>query len=322
MTKKKETEQHLPLHDEATLERISGPEHNNLRTAAKMLDVRLGARGRTLHIKGEPQKVEAATLFFEQLNRLAAKGQEFSSQDIAQAIDALHVQPNLDLNSIYNDVVFRTRAGKHVVAKGPGQHAYVKALRQNDITFGVGPAGTGKTFLAMAAAVSDLVAQRVTRIVLTRPAVEAGEHLGFLPGNFEEKVLPYLRPLYDALFDLLGSDRAEEMVTHGIIEIAPLAYMRGRTLNDAYIVLDEAQNATREQMKMFLTRLGFGSKMAITGDVTQIDLPVQRGSGLLHAVKVLEGIEGIAICKLTDRDVVRHKLVQSIVRAYEAAGER
>jgi phosphate starvation-inducible PhoH-like protein len=332
MTKKKEkeviqsapfeTEHHLSLFDEATLDRISGPEHNNLRAASKMLDVRLGARGRTLHIKGEPKKVEVAAQFFDQLNRLASKGREFSASDIVQAIDAVNAKPNIDLNDMYNDVVFRTKAGKHVVPKGPGQHAYVKALRKYDITFGVGPAGTGKTYLAMAAAVSDLLAQRVSRIVLTRPAVEAGEHLGFLPGNFEEKVLPYLRPLYDALFDLLGSERAEEMVTHGIIEIAPLAFMRGRTLNDAFIILDEAQNATREQMKMFLTRLGFSSRMAITGDVTQIDLPVQRGSGLLHAVSVLGNVEGIAICRLTDRDVVRHHLVQSIVRAYEAAGEK
>jgi phosphate starvation-inducible PhoH-like protein len=322
MTTKKEKEIHIELFDEATLDRISGPEHNNLRIAAKMLDVRLGARGRTLHVKGARDKVDTAEQLFGQLNRLASKGREFSDNDIVQAIDAINAKPNVDLFDIYNDVLFRTKSGKHVVAKGPGQHAYVQALRNHDITFGIGPAGTGKTYLAMTAAVSELMAQRVSRIVLTRPAVEAGEHLGFLPGNFEEKVLPYLRPLYDALFDLLGSERAEEMVSRNVIEIAPLAFMRGRTLNDAFIILDEAQNATREQLKMFLTRLGFGSKMAITGDVTQIDLPVQRGSGLLHTISILENVEGIAICKLSDRDVVRHQLVQAIVRAYEAAGER
>lgn len=327
MTKKKEksqsgeVERHIVLFDEATLERVSGPEHNNLRVAAKMLNVRLGARGRTLHIKGPAAEVDVAALLFEQLNRIASKGREFSSNDILQAIDALVAKPNVDLYDIYNDVVFRTKTGKQVVAKGPGQHAYVKALRSHDVTFGVGPAGTGKTYLAMTVAVSDLVAQRVSRIVLTRPAVEAGEHLGFLPGNYEEKVLPYLRPLYDALFDLLGSEKAEEMVAHGVIEIAPLAFMRGRTLNDAFIILDEGQNATREQMKMFLTRLGFGSKMVVTGDVTQIDLPTHRGSGLLHAVDILKNVDGIAVCRLTDRDVVRHQLVQSIVRAYEAFSE-
>ncbi len=330
MTKKKEkvqssqseVERQVVLFDEATLDRVSGPEHNNLRIASKMLNVRLGARGRTLHIKGSSDDAEAAVRLFEQLNRLASKGREFPAHDMRQAIETLIAKPQTDLVGIYNDVVFRTKTGKQVVAKGPGQHAYVQALRKHDVTFGVGPAGTGKTYLAMTVAVSDLLAQRVSRIVLTRPAVEAGEHLGFLPGNFEEKVLPYLRPLYDALFDLLGSEKAEEMVAHGVIEIAPLAFMRGRTLNDAFVILDEGQNATREQMKMFLTRLGFGSKMVVTGDVTQIDLPVQRGSGLLHAVDVLKDVPGIAICKLTDRDVVRHQLVQSIVRAYEAAGEK
>jgi len=330
MTKKKEkvqsskseVERQVVLFDEATLDRVSGPEHNNLRLASKMLNVRLGARGRTLHIKGSREDAEVAVHLFEQLNRLASKGREFSANDMGQAIETLVSKPNTDLVGIYNDVVFRTKTGKQVVAKGPGQHAYVQALRKHDVTFGVGPAGTGKTYLAMTVAVSDLLAQRVSRIVLTRPAVEAGEHLGFLPGNYEEKVLPYLRPLYDALFDLLGNEKAEEMVAHGVIEIAPLAFMRGRTLNDAFIILDEGQNATREQMKMFLTRLGFGSKMVVTGDVTQIDLPVQRGSGLLHAVDVLKDVPGIAICKLTDKDVVRHQLVQSIVRAYEAASEK
>lgn len=319
---KVETQEAISLYDEATLDRISGPEHNNLRVAAKALQVTLGARGRTLHVKGEESKVKVALHLFDQLNRLASKGREFSVNDIIQAVDALHSKPTVDLYSLYNDVIFRTKSGKHVVAKGPGQHAYIEGIRKHDLTFGIGPAGTGKTYLAMTAAVSDLMAQRVSRIVLTRPAVEAGEHLGFLPGNFEEKVLPYLRPLYDALFDLLGSEKAEELVTHGVIEIAPLAFMRGRTLNDAFIILDEAQNATREQMKMFLTRLGFGSKMVVTGDVTQIDLPVHKGSGLLHAVNVLEKTAGISICKLTDRDVVRHQLVQAIVRAYEAASEK
>lgn len=314
-----EHEQHLELFDEATLLRLSGLENDNLRLASKMLNVKIGGRGRTLYFKGTEKEVEIAIQLFSQLNRLASKGREFSHTELAQAIDAIKEVPHTDLQQFYSDVIFRTKSGKSITAKTSGQREYVDAMRNHDICFGVGPAGTGKTFLAMTVAVSDLLAKRVSRIILTRPAVEAGEHLGFLPGNFEEKVLPYLRPLYDALFELLGSDRVEELVKEGVIEIAPLAFMRGRTLNDAFIILDEAQNATREQMKMFLTRLGFGSKMLITGDVTQIDLPTNKGSGLLHAVAVLKQVDGVALSFLSDRDVVRHRLVQAVVRAYEEA---
>ncbi|MCA9506959.1 MAG: PhoH family protein [Myxococcales bacterium] len=213
--------------------------------------------------------------------------------------------------------LYRDTNAREVNPRGPGQRSYVETMKTKDLVFAVGPAGTGKTYLAMTLAVMELKAERIKRIILTRPAVEAGEKLGFLPGNLEEKVSPYLRPLYDALFDLVGTEKAEELVAHGVIEVAPLAFMRGRTLNDAFVILDEAQNTTPEQMKMALTRLGFGSKMVITGDITQIDLAVGQRSGLIEAISILENVSQIGICKLTEKDVVRHPLVQLIVKAYD-----
>ncbi len=314
-----EFEQALELYDEATLERLSGLQHNNLRTVAECLHIRVGARGRTLHMGGPKKGVEIALKLFQQLNKLAAKGREFTGPDLVVALDVLKENENANLYDLFSDTIFRTKSGRHVSPKGPGQRAFVQSIRDHDVVFGIGPAGTGKTYLAMTLAIADLLAEKVSRLILTRPAVEAGEHLGFLPGNMEEKVLPYLRPLYDAMFDLLGSERAEELVAHGVIEVAPLAFMRGRTLNDAFIILDEAQNTTPEQIKMFLTRLGFGSKMVVIGDVTQIDLPPRASSGLMQAVRILRDVEGVALCELSQHDVVRHPLVQSMVRAYEKA---
>lgn len=308
--------------DEALLERISGLEHNNLRLLSERLHVRIGARGRLLTLSGPRPQVALAENLLQQLGELAQIGRELSSTDVAQAIDMLASDPTLNLSTLYKEVIFRAKTGKQVSPKGPGQRAYVEAMRNNDIVIATGPAGTGKTYLAMTLAVQALTTQRVARIVLTRPAVEAGERLGFLPGSFEEKVLPYLRPLYDALFDLLGAERAEDLIRHNVIEVAPLAFMRGRTLNDAFVILDEAQNCTCEQMKMFLTRLGFSSKMVINGDTTQIDLPNKTSSGLVEAMGVLQGIEGIAICHLNEKDVVRHHLVKAIVLAYDAARKR
>jgi phosphate starvation-inducible PhoH-like protein len=317
-----EAEEQLDLYDETTLERLSGLQHNNLRAVAEGLHIRVGARGKTIHLSGPGEEVRLAHRLFTQLGKLAAKGREFSARDVAQALAMLRGNPEANIYELFSDTVFKAKTGKQVTPKGPGQKAYIEAIRAHDMTFGVGPAGTGKTYLAMTVAVADLLAERVSRIILTRPAVEAGEKLGFLPGNLEEKVLPYLRPLYDAMFDLLGRERAEELVAHGVIEVAPLAFMRGRTLNDAFVILDEAQNTTREQIKMFLTRLGFGSKMVITGDITQIDLPIHTGSGLVEAIHVLKNIPDIAVCIMTEKDVVRHHLVQSVVRAYEATEQR
>jgi phosphate starvation-inducible PhoH-like protein len=240
-------------------------------------------------------------------------------EDVEQASKVLLADPNADLKEIFLDTVYITNRNRPVTPKGFNQKAYIDAIRKFDIVFGIGPAGTGKTYLAMAMAVAALVERRVKRIVLCRPAVEAGEKLGFLPGDLAEKVSPYLRPLYDALHDLMDMDRATDLIERGTVEVAPLAFMRGRTLNDAFVILDEAQNTTTEQMKMFLTRLGFGSKAVITGDATQIDLPTGKMSGMNEARAILRDVEGIRFCEFTDRDVVRHPLVQEVVRAYEAA---
>ena len=248
---------------------------------------------------------------------LAAKGETIDEQKVRYLIDLVRTGNEEQIGEMAKDVVCITAKGKPVKAKTLGQQRYMKAIQKNTITIGVGPAGTGKTYLAVAAAVAAFREKSVNRIILTRPAVEAGERLGFLPGDLQNKVDPYLRPLYDALFDMLGPETYQKYLEKGNIEVAPLAYMRGRTLDDSFIILDEAQNTTREQMKMFLTRLGFGSKIVITGDITQIDLPTDKTSGLKEALKVLENIPDIAICRLTPSDVVRHALVQSIVAAYD-----
>jgi phosphate starvation-inducible PhoH-like protein len=247
-------------------------------------------------------------------------GYRLANGDVKTATDLLAQDPGADLRDYFLKPAVRSAGRRHVAAKSLNQRRYLEAIDRHDIVFGIGPAGTGKTYLAMAQAVSYLLAKKVNRIVLARPAVEAGERLGFLPGDLQEKVNPYLRPLYDALYDMMDGERAARLIERGTIEIAPLAFMRGRTLNDAFVILDEAQNTTSEQMKMFLTRLGFGSKAVITGDITQIDLPSGKGSGLIEAMKVVGHVEGLSFIYFDDRDVVRHKLVQLIVKAYEAYG--
>lgn len=303
--------------DEKIIRKLSGFEHETLRTIAKSFNIRVGARGNTVHLQGSKKEVKKAKELIEYLGNLIGEGREISLGDVRNAALRLKKEGRAKPKDFLLDNVFKTKTGREVTARGPGQRAYVEAIKRDDLVLAVGPAGTGKTFLAMTLAVIDLLAKRISRIILTRPAVEAGEKLGFLPGSLEEKVSPYLRPLYDALFELLGTERAEELVAHGVIEVAPLAFMRGRTLNDSFVILDEGQNATPEQMKMALTRLGFGSKMVVTGDITQIDLPPLIKSGLVEAVDILGKVKGVSICYLSEKDVVRHPLVQSIVKAYE-----
>lgn len=296
---------------------VFGSFDENLRIIESELEVRVTDRDSELKISGEPEKVMYAERAIEGLLMLAAKGENIDSQSVRYIIKMV-LEGNADkISDLARDVICVTAKGKPIKAKTLGQKKYVEAIAKNTVAIGVGPAGTGKTYLAVAAAVSAFREKQVNRIVLTRPAVEAGEKLGFLPGDLQNKVDPYLRPLYDALFDMLGSETYNKYLERGNIEVAPLAYMRGRTLDDSFIILDEAQNTSREQMKMFLTRLGFGSKVVITGDVTQIDLPSDKVSGLKEAVRLLKGIDDIAICTLTGEDVVRHRLVQKIIEAYE-----
>ncbi|MBT9172854.1 MAG: PhoH-like protein [Syntrophomonadaceae bacterium] len=268
-------------------------------------------------VEGLPESVEKVALLFEELLWLQRQGYQLSVTEVESALELVRSGQTDKLRSLLADMVFVTPRGKKIRPKTPGQKEYIEAIRQNDVVFGIGPAGTGKTYLAMTLAVKALKERSVQRLILTRPAVEAGESLGFLPGDLHEKMTPYLRPLYDALYDLMGGDVYQGYIEKGVIEIAPLAYMRGRTLDDSFIILDEAQNTTAEQLKMFLTRLGFGSKAVITGDITQIDLPKGRFSGLTQIRSVLREIEGISFVYLSDRDVVRHPLVQKIIRAYE-----
>ena len=274
-------------------------------------------RESSLKISGDAENTMLAVKAIQGLLSLSAKGETISQQNVRYIIELVRAGQESKLALLAKDVVCVTAKGKPIKAKTVGQQNYMKAIQKNTITIGVGPAGTGKTYLAVAAAVAAFRERQVNRIILTRPAVEAGERLGFLPGDLQNKVDPYLRPLYDALFDMLGAETFQKYQERGSIEVAPLAYMRGRTLDDSFIILDEAQNTTREQMKMFLTRLGFGSKIVITGDVTQIDLPDDKVSGLKDAVRVLENVKDIAICRLTSADVVRHALVQEIINAYE-----
>ena len=280
--------------------------------------VHITNRNTELKVTAEDEEaVDAGARAIEALLALAAKGEEIDDQKVRYLIDLVRAGKEEQVTKMAKDVVCVTAKGRPVKAKTIGQQTYLKAISKNTITIGVGPAGTGKTYLAVAQAVAAFRAKEVNRIILTRPAVEAGERLGFLPGDLQNKVDPYLRPLYDALFDMLGPETYNKYLERGNIEVAPLAYMRGRTLDDSFIILDEAQNTTREQMKMFLTRLGFGSKIVITGDITQIDLPGDKVSGLKEAIKILDGVEDIAICRLTASDVVRHALVQRIVAAYD-----
>ena len=291
----------------------------NVETIEQTYGVKITNRGTELKISGEDEAADRAGRAIEGLLLLAAKGETIDEQKVRYLIDLVSSGNEDKIGEMAKDVVCITAKGRPVKAKTLGQQRYMKAILKNTITIGVGPAGTGKTYLAVAAAVAAFREKAVNRIILTRPAVEAGERLGFLPGDLQNKVDPYLRPLYDALYDMLGAETYQKYLERGNIEVAPLAYMRGRTLDDSFIILDEAQNTTREQMKMFLTRLGFGSKIVITGDITQIDLPSDKVSGLKDAVRILDNVPDIAICRLTASDVVRHALVQRIIAAYETA---
>ena len=301
---------------------VFGSFDENIRRIEDALYVRIINRSTDLKVSGDEEMVDKAVRTLEGLLALASKGEAIDEQRVRYLITLVNEGNDAQVEQMTKDVVCITAKGKPIKAKTVGQQKYMKAIAKNTVTIGVGPAGTGKTYLAVAAAVAAFRERTVNRIVLTRPAVEAGERLGFLPGDLQNKVDPYLRPLYDALYEMLGAETFQKYQERGSIEVAPLAYMRGRTLDDSFIILDEAQNTTREQMKMFLTRLGFGSKIVITGDITQIDLPEDKTSGLKDAIRVLDGVKDIAICRLTAADVVRHALVQEIISAYERAAQK
>jgi phosphate starvation-inducible PhoH-like protein len=303
---------------EEGIEKLFGSYDENLKHLQALFNVRIRTQGHELFVDGETPGVDNVEKVVGELSTLMREGYKLGIGDVKTASDLVAQDSAVDLRDHFLKGSLMPGGRKRVAAKTINQRKYLDAIEANDIVFGVGPAGTGKTYLAMAQAVAFLVAKKVSRIILARPAVEAGEKLGFLPGDLQEKVNPYLRPLYDALYDMLDVDRVARYLERGTIEIAPIAFMRGRTLNDSFVILDEAQNTTSEQMKMFLTRLGFGSKAVITGDITQIDLPVGRMSGLVEAIKVVGAVEGIAFVNFDERDVVRHKLVQQIVKAYEA----
>ena len=301
---------------------IFGSYDENINALQKEYNVSIVNRGDDIKITGTEENVEAAAKAIETLVLLSEKGERINDQNLRYVFSLVKEGLQNEVEKLSDDGICVTLKGKIVKPKTLGQKKYVDAIRKNTVVLGVGPAGTGKTYLAVAMAVKAFRAHDVSKIILTRPAVEAGEKLGFLPGDLQNKVDPYLRPLYDALFEMLGAETFAKQLERGAIEVAPLAYMRGRTLDDSFIILDEAQNTTPEQMKMFLTRLGFGSKIVITGDVTQIDLPDSRRSGLIEAMKVLKNVEDISINRFTEKDVVRHKLVQDIIKAYEKFYER
>ena len=318
----KQIERMLSVERVEDLIAVFGSFDENTKRIEEALDVKVINRGTDLKVTGDEENVDKAIRTLEGLLALSAKGETIDEQRVRYLITLVREGNDDSITQMAKDVVCITAKGKPIKAKTVGQQKYMKAIQKNTITIGVGPAGTGKTYLAVAAAVAAFRERTVNRIILTRPAVEAGERLGFLPGDLQNKVDPYLRPLYDALYDMLGAETFQKYQERGSIEVAPLAYMRGRTLDDSFIILDEAQNTTREQMKMFLTRLGFGSKIVITGDVTQIDLPDDKVSGLKDAIRVLDGVKDIAICRLTSADVVRHALVQEIINAYEKAANK
>lgn len=296
---------------------LFGQQNRNLKQIERSLKVRIGSKGLELSIEGNSSDVELTRKVLAELYALLQEGYPLYPTDIDYAVRILSADSSARLRDIFLDTIFISARKKIISPKSLAQKKYIDAIRTNDVVFGIGPAGTGKTYLAMAMAVSFLTRKEVSRIVLVRPAVEAGEKLGFLPGDLAEKVNPYLRPLYDALYDMMDFEKGQALIEKGVVEVAPLAFMRGRTLNDAFVILDEAQNTTAEQMKMFLTRLGFGSRAVITGDITQIDLPAGRLSGLVQAVEILKKVEGISFNYFSDRDVVRHPIVQTIVQAYE-----
>ena len=318
----KQIERMLSVERVEDLIAVFGSFDENTKRIEEALEVKIVNRGTDLKVSGDEENADKAIRTLQGLLALSAKGETIDEQRVRYLITLVREGNDDSITQMAKDVVCITAKGKPIKAKTVGQQKYMKAIQKNTITIGVGPAGTGKTYLAVAAAVAAFRERTVNRIILTRPAVEAGERLGFLPGDLQNKVDPYLRPLYDALYDMLGAETFQKYQERGSIEVAPLAYMRGRTLDDSFIILDEAQNTTKEQMKMFLTRLGFGSKIVITGDITQIDLPDDKTSGLKDAVRVLDGIKDIAICRLTAADVVRHALVQEIINAYEKASQK
>ena len=307
----------LEVENTSTLLALSGPQGALLGTVARESGADVSLRGNVIYLSGDEGNVVVARRFLSDAAELLSRGYELGPADVARSLDSLRRDPSASLTQLLDEVIIVSPRRKPVTPKGVAQRRYIEMIRTHDLTFGIGPAGTGKTYLAMAMATSALMQRKVKRIILTRPAVEAGEKLGFLPGDLAEKVNPYLRPLYDALHDMIDFDRVEQMRERGQIEVAPLAFMRGRTLNDSFVILDEAQNATSEQMRMFLTRLGFASKAVVTGDITQTDLPTGARSGLREARDLLGEIEGIGFCAFSDADVVRHHLVQKIIVAYE-----
>ena len=304
------------------IESFFGTRDENIRLLERNLGVRTFLRNDNLEIDGEEKSVEKARLILEDYLSLQKEGHVLSSSDLSDLMKVVTTEEGTTLRNLYLSGRQRSFGKKILAPKTVNQRRYVEAIESHDLTFGIGPAGTGKTYLAVAMAVSALLNKQVSRIMLTRPAVEAGEKLGFLPGTLQEKVDPYLRPLYDALFDMIDADKVEKLLEKNTIEVAPIAFMRGRTLNDAYIIIDESQNCTPDQMKMILTRMGFNSKMVVTGDITQIDLPGGKRSGLIEAAEVLKNVEGVSFIYFDDKDVVRHNLVQRIVRAYESYSEK
>ena len=314
---KQEAENLLSLTDASVVKLLA--EHEEiLRLVEQSFPVKIYARGSSLSVRGDDERlIKKLENLLVQYAELSLSGHKFNSAEIRYGLHSIQKGEEVDLRSLYNDVVCISNRGKAIRPYTNGQKGYIQAIRDNDITFGIGPAGTGKTYLAVAQAVAYLKSAKISRIILVRPVVEAGERLGYLPGDMNEKVAPYLRPLYDAFYELLPAERFDRYFEKGVIELAPLAYMRGRTLNDSFIILDEAQNTPPEQMKMFLTRLGFGSKAVITGDITQVDLPGTKESGLKVVQDILKGVPGVSFIRLNDGDVVRHEIVQRIVRAYE-----
>lgn len=296
---------------------LAGEGEENLKTLARQTGATLVLRGQELYISGTEKQIDLANRLVRSLEDLWSKGNSIASTDILTARQALDTHREEELQGLQRDVIARTRKGEEIRAKTFRQRQYIEALGKRDLTFCTGPAGTGKTFLAVVVAVQALLANQFERLILTRPAVEAGERLGFLPGDLQQKVNPYLRPLYDAINEFIDPEKVPSLIERGVIEVAPLAYMRGRTLNNAFVIVDEAQNTTPAQMKMVLTRLGFRSRMVVTGDMTQTDLPLNQESGLTVAVQILKHVEGIAFCEFSQKDVVRHPLVQRIVAAYE-----